>query len=210
MPDRRKRIIRWCRVVNPLPARPRTSRHRTGVIYGFARASGQLEVGVRGSNPFVPYVRAPYRYHQPLPWKLQARVNQEFYWRDNEDQRGLASELELERPLTANTLVRLTASAESNTRMREANRDWRWSQSLRWFWRIKKRAALQAGVRVNGNSEPVLRAESRRFSIRLRHSFWRPWLYVELEPYVFQKRNDNFRSVHGVALRLEAQLGDHQ
>ncbi len=141
---------------------------------------------------------------------MQARANQEFYWRDNEERRGLASELRLERPVTEHTMARLTSSAESNTQLRVENVEWRWNQSLSWFWRIKRRAALQASLRLGGNSEPVIRAQSRRFSIRLRHSFWRPWLYAEVEPYVSQQRNNGFRSVHGIALRVETQLGAYK
>ena len=178
--------------------------------YQTRRATSQVDLGVRGSNPYVPFARLRYRYRQPLPWSMQARANQEFYWRDNEDRRGLASELQLERPLTENTLARFTTSAESNTQLRATNVKWRWNQSLSWFWRIKRRAALQASLRVGGTSEPVIRAQSRRFSIRLRHSFWRPWFYAEVEPYVTQNRDNDFRSVHGIALRLETQLGDYK
>lgn len=178
--------------------------------YQTKQATSQVDLGVRGSNPFVPFARLRYRYRQPLPWDMQARANQEFYWRDNEDGRGLASELQFERPVTENSLARFTTSAESNTQLRATNVEWRWNQNLSWFWRIKRRAALQASLRVGGNSEPVVRAESRRFSIRLRHSFWRPWLYAEVEPYVVQQRNNDFRSVRGIALRLETQLGDYK
>ena len=178
--------------------------------YQTRRATSQVDLGVRGSNPYVPFARLRYRYRQPLPWQLQARVNQEFYWRDNEDRRGLASELQFERPVTENSLARFTTSAESNTQLRATNVEWRWNQSLSWFWRIKRRAALQASLRVGGNSEPVIRAQSRRFSVRLRHSFWRPWLYAEVEPYVTQNRDNDFQSVRGIALRLETQLGDYK
>lgn len=178
--------------------------------YQTGRATSQVDLGVRGSNPYVPFARIRYRYRQKLPWALQARANQEFYWRDNEDRRGLASELQFERPFSENTLARLTTSAESNTKLRGTNVEWRWNQSLSWFWRIKRRAAVQASLRVGGDSEPGIRAQSRRFSIRLRHSFWRPWLYAELEPYVTQNRNHDFRSVHGIAVRLETQLGDYK
>lgn len=178
--------------------------------YQTRQATSQVDLGVRGSNPFVPFARLRYRYRQPLPWEMQARANQEFYWRDNEDRRGLASELQFERPVTENSLARFTTSAESNTHLRATDVEWRWNQSLSWFWRIKRRAALQASLRMGGNTEPVIRAQSRGFSIRLRHSFWRPWLYAEVEPYVKQSRNNDFRSVHGIALRLETQLGDYK
>lgn len=178
--------------------------------YQTRRTTARLDLGVRDSNPFVPFARARYRYRQPLPWDMQARANQEFYWRDNEDRRGLASELQLERPLTTNTVARLTASVESNTRMRDENLEALWSQSASWFWRIKRRAAVQASLSVRGHTEPGVRADSRRFSVRLRHSVWRPWLYVELEPYAVAQRTDDFRPRPGIALRLETQLGDYK
>ena len=175
--------------------------------YQTRRATGQLDTGVRARRPFV---RARYRYRQPLPLEAQARVNQEFYWRGTEERRGAATELRLERSLTRRTMLRFTSAGETNTRLRNENLDWRWSQSASWFWRISKRSAMRATLRLQGHSEPSFRTESRRVSVRFRRSFWRPWLYYEVEPYAFALREDDFAPVPGVVFRLETQWGDYR
>lgn len=120
------------------------------------------------------------------------------------------TELRFERPLTDNPLARLTSSAESNTVLRATDIGWRWNQSASWCWRVQKPAAVQVSLGVAGHTQPTLRLESRRFSLRLRCGLWRPWLYYEIQSFVQQRRRTGFESVSGIALRLETRPGDAQ
>ncbi|MDQ2076421.1 hypothetical protein [Marinimicrobium sp. ABcell2] len=79
-------------------------------------ASSGTDVGLRGSTAFV---RTRFRYNQRLFWDIHSRLNQEFYWRDNQERRGYVTELQLGRVLTENTTLRLTSTAESNSALRQ-------------------------------------------------------------------------------------------
>ena len=169
--------------------------------------TGHLDTGIRGGRPFV---RSRFRVQNRFGEYNWARLAQEFYWRDTDERRGLATELELGRALTPNSAVRLNTLVESNTRLRREGVDWQWSQSASWFVRLKKRSAIQARIRLRGRTEPNYRIDGWQTSMRWRHSFWRPWLYYELEPFMLGLREDDFEQRPGLVVRLEAQFGAYR
>jgi|GEM_PF-2407540 len=170
------------------------------------RASSRVDVGVRGSTPVV---RTRFRYNQPLFWEVHGRFNQEFYWRGNEDRRGTVSELQFGRRLTANTTLRTTSTAESNTALRAEETSWHWSHSVSHFWRLAHRTGLQTLARVEGSQQGQRQLQSRQYSVRFRSSALRPWIYYEVEPFVLQTRENDFSTSRGLALRFEVQFGDY-
>lgn len=172
--------------------------------YRTRQLTTQIDTGFRGRHAFV---RSRFRWRTALPADVWFRFNQDFYWRGNEDRRGTATELQFERPVTANSTVRMTSSAESNTRLRREEFRWAWSQGVSWFWRIRKRAALQAGFRVRGRSEPNWRTDTYQLTLRYRQSVWRPWFYYEVEPFTVWRRADDFHRTPGVVARVEMKLG---
>lgn len=170
------------------------------------QASSRTDVGMRGSTPFV---RTRFRYNQALVGGIHGRFNQEFYWRGNDDRRGMVSELQLGRRLTANTTLRATSTAESNTALRDEGTPWQWSQSVSHFWRIAHRTGVQTLARIEGDYQDQNRVQSRQYSMRFRSSVLRPWIYYEIEPFALQMRENDFRTSRGIMFRFEVQFGDY-
>ena len=166
-----------------------------------------LEAGVRGGDGFV---RSRFRWRHALPADNWLRFSQEFYYRDNPQKRGMATELQLEHLLNDSMAIRLTSSAESNTLLRSERIGWVWSQSAAYFWRIRQRSALQVLVRAQGRSQPQWRTDTYTASVRFRRSICRPWVYYELEPFTFWPREDDFNATPGIIARLEFQFGAYR
>ncbi|WP_126803346.1 hypothetical protein [Aliidiomarina minuta] len=170
------------------------------------QASSRTDVGIRGSTPFV---RTRFRYNQPLIWGVHGRFNQEFYWRGNDERRGVVSELQMGRRLTGNTTLRATSTIESNTALRAQDVLWQWSHSVSHFWRLAHRTGLHTLVRVNGKYQEQHKVQSYQYSMRFRSSLLRPWIYYEVEPFALQKRENNFSTSPGIMFRFEVQFGDY-
>lgn len=169
--------------------------------------TGDLDSGIRDGDP---YVRSRFRLQNRFGEHNWARLSQEFYWRGNDERRGLATEFELGRALTPDSAIQLNTLAESNTLLRREGINWRWSQSASWFVRLAKRSAIQTRIRVRGRTEPNYRTDSWQASTRLRHSFWRPWLYYEVEPFLLALRENDFEQTPGLMVRLEVQFGAYR
>ncbi len=171
------------------------------------QAAALVDVGLRGSSPVVPFARTRWRYGMSLEEIVRLRLNQELYWRDSADRFGSISEMQFERPLTPNTVIRATSGAETNRSLRMAGDRWAWSQSVSWLGRLRYRSVIQVSAVWLGNRSEGNRLETRKASIRLRHSVWRPWVVLELEPFLIDDMLDGSGWVAGVKAGLELQLG---
>ena len=49
--------------------------------------------------------------------------------------------------------------------------------------------------------------DSYRCYVRYRRQVWRPWLFVEVEPFVLWPRDQGYQGVNGVTVRLETLFG---
>lgn len=66
---------------------------------------------------------------------------------------------------------------------------------------------IRAAVKLDGRTEPSVRATRYAAAIRYRHAVWRDWLFGEIEPEIGFPLDRDWTFTPGITLRLEAILG---
>jgi len=168
--------------------------------------SFDVEVGVR--SELKSFVRSRYRIWTDMPLEWRFRFTESLYWIDGIGL-GAESRFQFDRPLTRRTVLRLITEAEYNEDLLARKLGWDLSQKAVYYFRLSARDALQYSVGAQGYTEPSSSVNVWRTSLRYRRQFLRPWLYFELEPFVFWPRIDDYHGVSGVVFRLETQFGDY-
>jgi hypothetical protein len=56
---------------------------------------------------------------------------------------------------------------------------------------------------VDGLNKPTYRLEQALVSMRYKRQIYRPWLFLEVEPFILWLRKEDFRTSYGIALRAE-------
>ena len=164
-----------------------------------------LELGLRSGVKI--FTRARYRFNTPLPGEVWSfRFTETLTWQDG-DGASAESRFEFDRALAPDMSLRFTTEAEASEELSEEDRGWQLDQRATISVRVNPRAALQYNLGVRAFTEPNSQVESYRIGIRFRQNIFRPWLFWELEPFVFWEREENFRGITGVVLRLETQYG---
>ena len=62
---------------------------------------------------------------------------------------------------------------------------------------------------VDGLNKPSYKEEQVLLSMRYKRNVLRPWLFVEIEPFLLWLREENFRTSVGIAMRLEVHFPDY-
>jgi hypothetical protein len=62
---------------------------------------------------------------------------------------------------------------------------------------------------IDGLNKPSYRKEQMLVSLRYKRNVLRPWLFVELEPFILWLREEDFRTSYGIALRAEVHFPDY-
>ena len=72
---------------------------------------------------------------------------------------------------------------------------------------MDEKNALVYGLYIEGNSQPSYRPEEYLLSMRWRKNALREWLFFEIEPFLIWRREEQFNTSVGIALRVEGYFG---
>ncbi len=152
----------------------------------FSHAS--LGGGVLVRLPPGAYGRIRFRWAVPVSKRFLLRSAVTGFWR-TDVHFGTSAALELERPLTPRTAVRLGGSGT----LSEESPGVEWRAELALLTAFRARIGAQLGVSVDGVTEPaplegtsLVPPDVARYRIytRLRRDFYRSWIFLEVEPEI--------------------------
>ncbi len=83
----------------------------------------------------------------------------------------------------------------------------RWSQDWSVLHRLGQQKTISYGVVFEGTQRPNWHIDSDSLFVLYRQSFWRPWLYYEVEPHLSRYRAQNWDVKSSVIFRVEANFG---
>lgn len=158
--------------------------------------------GVRiRSDPSV-FTRFRFLHARELAHSIIARLTVTPYW-DSRDGFGETNELDFERPISDDTLLRLN----NFTAIRESENGWFWGSELSAEHRLSIIHGIGVGASIVGRTRPVAVIDNYRVFVRYRRNFLRRWLFIELEPDVnwrWQEEDGSRDTILGGTVRLEA------
>lgn len=166
-----------------------------------------LDVGVR-SGPDV-FLRLRLRRQWGLTDNSILRVGQTFRY-GTESLGVSSSQLEMERAMSEHSVLRFSTVYLIEEDDHPDGFLWSHGLSMSHVFREWKDASLGYGFSVLGHTQPDHRKESYGPWVLWRQSFWRDWLYYEVEPRLTRYRELDWDTVPSVVLRLEAQFGRYK
>jgi hypothetical protein len=83
----------------------------------------------------------------------------------------------------------------------------RWSQDWSILHRLSRQKTISYGVIFEGAQKPHWQLNSDSLFVLYRQSFWRPWLYYEIEPHLSRYREQNWDVKSSIIFRIEANFG---
>lgn len=116
------------------------------------------------------------------------------------------SQLEIERLLNRKTVFRLGNAIQYWQKEPEPV-GLRWTQDWSILHRLGQQKTISYGVIFEGVQQPSWQLGSDSVFVLYRQSFWRPWLYYEVEPHLTRYREQNWDVVSSIIFRLEANFG---
>ncbi len=168
------------------------------------RRNISTNVGVRFSRTTpVFYAEGRYRHHVELDrWIL--RFTQSLKWFADE---GLESKarFDLERPVSERFFFRTTAEGS----WFEHREGLFYNFNLSFFHYLSPRRVLRYEWVNSFRTEPENRLEETVLQMRYRQRIWRNWIFYEVSPRVSFPRDGGFSPVAGIALRIEAVIGNY-
>lgn len=156
-----------------------------------------LGVGFSHGLTLFAEVAGHYRWY----WgQWEGVATQTVFWNRDDDFGGL-SRLVLDRKLAAAVYLRLQSAA----RYTQDNGYWRTSQVAKVGWVIDEHTRYLIGsIAVLGKSRLV---DEYRSELTYRARVYRPWIFVELTPYLTFPRQHGFESTPGVRVGLDLFFG---
>lgn len=159
-----------------------------------------IDLGLRSLKFFARARYVTSWQHSPI---LQTRYTQSFQFLDG-DGFGETSLIEVERILRSDTLLRWSTQATVS----EVANGLALREGVQVRHQLDPDRAISWGIATTINSDPAWKANSYSASVRYRQRMFRPWFFVEAEPYLDWIRADRFNTNPGIALRVEFWFGD--
>lgn len=166
------------------------------------RSRLDFNLGVRSSFKAKANVR--HRYEIPVGEHYLHRFTQTAFYIDGEGF-GVRSRYELDRSLDDHRLLRWA----NHIKFSEDTEGLEWATRLSLGDKLNEQSAVSYFVWTGGETRPDTLTTSYGFGVRYRRSFYRPWLFYELEPAYAWKRELPEMSREGTGLftaTLEIQL----
>lgn len=166
------------------------------------RSRLDFSVGIRSSLKGKANVR--YRYQVPWGQKYTHRFTEMLYFIDGEGF-GVRSGYELDRTIDENRLLRWA----NNLKFSEDTDGVHWSTRLLLGERLDEQSAISYFIWSGGETRPNYLTTSYGIGARYRRTFYRPWLFYELEPAYAWKREEIQDDREGVVVftaRIEINL----
>ncbi len=152
---------------------------------GFGRGS-QLYTRARYSDAFNISERN----------KISYFVEANYY---SDDQLGAEFRASLSHTISKNKAIEF----ENTFRYRDKTEDMFWRHELQYLYLHDGKTSYLFTAMIDGLNKPSYRKEQVLVSMRYKRNVLRPWLFVELEPFLLWLREEDFRTSIGVAVRLE-------
>jgi hypothetical protein len=92
---------------------------------------------------------------------------------------------------------------ENTFRYRDKTEDMFWRHEFQYLYLHDRKTSYLLTTMIDGLNKPSYRHEQILISLRYKRNILRPWLFVEVEPFLLWLREENFRTSFGMALRLE-------
>lgn len=150
------------------------------------------------------YTRA--RYSDRI--ELNANNNISYFAEVNyytDDQLGVETKVSL-----SHTIARNQAIEFDNTfRYRDKTEDVFWRHEIQYLYLQDSKTSYLFTLMVDGLNKPSYKEEQVLLSMRYKRNILRPWLFLEVEPFVLWLREENFRTSAGVAIRAEVHFPDY-
>lgn len=166
-----------------------------------------LDVGVRG-GPDI-YARLRLRRQWGVTDNAIFRLGQTF--RYGTESLGVSlSQMDIEGVVSERSVLRFGSAYRFDELDHPDGFIWTHGLSMSHVFREWRDASLGYGFTVAGHTRPDDRKESYGPWMLWRQSFWRDWLYYEVEPRLTRYRELDWDTVPSVVLRLEAQFGHYK
>ena len=151
-----------------------------------------IKAGIRSNGN--PKGAIKYRYKRPITEKLAGRFSEEVRYRGG-DGFGSRTRFQLDRIVSEDKVLRWINRVDWEEE--ESGIDWGSSVSL--DRRIAEDKAFSYYVSIDGNTQPLGRVENYGLGLRYRQSFYKPWLFFEVQPYYQWRKDIDMDSREGVA-----------
>jgi hypothetical protein len=150
-----------------------------------------------------PFVKSRYRQNMSVGERADLRAETSLYYYSND---GFGAELALaySYAIKQNSLFRFN----NNFYFRDNSNDWLWQHSWQHLWQYNPTNAVINGLYIEGLSQPSYHLEEYLISSRWRQSTAKAWLFYEIEPFLTWRRDENFKTSYGIALRIEGYFGN--
>jgi hypothetical protein len=184
---------------------PRNASGAAELRFDFVR-TGKLVAdtgaGLRFTWPPVPYGRLRGHLVLSLGAGLVLRVTETLVVEMGPRGPGSLTDLVLERIFWDQLRLQLEGHGLVNQLTRGAE----WSAQLALQWKVHRRTGLRAGVGVAGVGSPEPAMELARVFAGIRQDLWHDWVFVELEPELYQLRPAGGPRAEGAAVTLRMEV----
>jgi hypothetical protein len=150
------------------------------------------------------YTRARYSDNLELNERNKISYSAEAnYYTD--DQLGVETRISLIHTLSKNEAIEF----DNTFRYRDKTEDLFWRHKIQYLYLKDGKTSYLFSAMVDGLNKPNYQEEQVLVSMRYKKNVLRPWLFLEVEPYVIWLRQENFRTSFGVAIRAEVHFPDY-
>jgi hypothetical protein len=182
---------------------PKTSAAIRWIPEYISRVKYSFDIGVH-STPDI-YVRARAQRSWRVSDSTIINAIETLRYGVNEEAKSL-TQLSLERLLNDKTVFRL-GNALQYWQNEPDPVGFRWSQDWSILHRLGQQKTISYGVIFEGTQNPRWQLNSDSLFVLYRQSFWRSWLYYEIEPHLSRYREQNWDVKSSIVFRLEANFG---
>jgi hypothetical protein len=159
-----------------------------------------LGAGVRIRTDPSVFSRVRFLHARELAYSVIARLTVTPYW-DSRDGFGETNELDFWRPISEETLLRLN----NFTAVRESENGWFLGSELTVEHRLSVTSGIAAGGSIVWRTRPAAVVDNYRVFARYRRNFLRTWLFMELEPDInwrWQEEDGSRDTILGGTVRI--------
>jgi hypothetical protein len=122
-----------------------------------------------------------------------------------DDQLGVEARISFIHTLSKNKAIEF----DNTFRYRDKTEDLFWRHEIQYLYLKDSKTSYLFSAMVDGLNKPSYQEEQVLVSMRYKRNVLRPWLFLEVEPYVIWLRQENFRTSVGVAIRAEVHFPDY-
>lgn len=155
------------------------------------------------TSPLEPFFRLKMRRNKQLDDDWLMRFRQSFYYFHG-DGFGERSQLYFERPINENYYFR----NKMEIQWQDEDNRFEFAEILSTYHYLDNRHTIDYDVGIIGENRPVPRVSSYFVRSTLRRRLYRHWLFASLIPELYFPRDEGFKLMPSITLRLEVIFAD--